>query len=84
MIGKNVFVLITCDVGKNTAVKKRLEEMEQVKDVDATYGMYDLVAKIETSSTESFKKRFRKDIVKIPDIRSTLTLFLIDDEIKDT
>lgn len=75
-MSSNSYVLITCDVGKNLDVKKELENMDQVKEVEATFGAYDLVAKVETGSNKHYKEKYGNKIRKIKSVRSILTLLV--------
>jgi DNA-binding Lrp family transcriptional regulator len=45
---QETFVLINCDLGKEAQIVKSLQKLENVKEVQATHGVYDIVAKIET------------------------------------
>ena len=45
-----IFVLINCDLGKEQQIVKSLQNIQDVKEVQLTHGVYDVVAKIETKT----------------------------------
>ena len=73
------FVLINCDPGKEPQVLKQLRKMENVVDTQGTYGVYDIVARIESDSHSQLAHIISDQIRKINNINSTLTLFPTDE-----
>jgi len=73
------FVLINCDPGKEPEVLKQLRKMENVVDTQGTYGVYDIVARIESDSQSQLAHVISDQIRKINNISSTLTLFPTDE-----
>ena len=73
------FVLINCEPGKEPEILKQLRKMENVVDTQGTYGVYDIVARIESDSESQLAHVISDQIRKISNINSTLTLFPTDE-----
>ncbi len=68
------FVLINCELGKESDVLKQLRKVKNVVDTQETYGIYDIVARIESDSQSQLANIISDQIRKISNINSTLTL----------
>ncbi|MCE2506744.1 MAG: Lrp/AsnC ligand binding domain-containing protein [Nitrosopumilaceae archaeon] len=68
------FVLITCEPGKEPSILERLRQMKNVVDVQGTYGVYDIVARIESDEKSQLDNIISDQIRKLDDVNSTLTL----------
>ena len=71
-------VLITCDLGSEESVIKEIRALDDVKEVEGTYGVYDIVVKVESNSMETLKNTITSKIRKIPQVRSAITLMVIE------
>jgi DNA-binding Lrp family transcriptional regulator len=67
------FVFMNIDAGAETEVLKSLREVPEVKESYFVYGVYDLVAKIETDSMDRLKEVITWKVRRLEKIRSTLT-----------
>ncbi len=74
-------VLINTDIGAEEEVLKQLLSIEGVKEAYMVYGVYDIVAKINVDSTEKLKEIVSSKIRKIPKVRSTLTMLVVESKI---
>ena len=72
------YVLINCELGSEEEIIKQLKELDGVTEVHGTFGAYDILSKIESSSVESLRETITWKIRKIEKIRSTLTLMGIE------
>jgi len=72
------YVLINCELGSEEEILKQLKELEGVTEVHGTFGAYDILSKIESSTVESLRETITWKIRKIDKIRSTLTLMGIE------
>jgi DNA-binding Lrp family transcriptional regulator len=72
------YVLINCELGSEEEIIKQLKELEGVTEVHGTFGAYDILSKIESSTVEALRETITWKIRKIDKIRSTLTLMGID------
>tara|TARA_Y100001001_G_scaffold115342_1_gene113103 strand:+ start:810 stop:1049 length:240 start_codon:yes stop_codon:yes gene_type:complete len=72
------YVLINCELGSEEEIIKQLKELDGVTEVHGTFGAYDILSKIESSTVEALRETITWKIRKIDKIRSTLTLMGID------
>ncbi len=63
-----------CEVGSEFKTLKELLRIPEVIEAKVTYGMYDIVCKIEASSMESIKDIIINDIRGIKQVKETQTL----------
>ena len=68
------YVLINCDLGSEEDVIDALKNIEDVKEINGTFGAYDIIAKVDNSELDSLRETITWKIRKIDRIRSTLTL----------
>lgn len=74
---ETVYVLIQCDLGKETEIIEELMKIPEIKEVRGTYGIYDIFCKIQSDSKEAVDDVITNKIRKISRIRSTITLHWI-------
>jgi DNA-binding Lrp family transcriptional regulator len=74
----SAYVLINCDLGSEDAVIKEISALKGVKEVKGTYGVYDIVVKVEGESMEELKDTITWKIRRMPKVRSTVTLIVIE------
>jgi len=72
------YVFMNCDIGSEEAIIQLLKGLEGVKEVHGIFGVYDIIAKVETDITEKLHETITLKIRKIEKIRSTLTLMEIE------
>ena len=72
------FVLINVESGSEDKVVKQLKKMGFVEEAYVSYGVYDLVIKIKAETMELLKKTI-SEIRMVDNVRSTLSLILIDE-----
>ena len=72
------YVLINCELGSEELIIQQLKNIETVKEVHGTFGAYDILAKLESSTVETLRESITWKIRKIEKIRSTLTLMGIE------
>lgn len=71
-------VLINTDIGSEEEVLNLLSSIDGVVEAYIVYGVYDLVVKVRASTTEELKDVISSKIRKIPKVRSTLTMIVIE------
>ncbi|MCD6278376.1 MAG: Lrp/AsnC ligand binding domain-containing protein [Desulfurococcales archaeon] len=71
-------VLINTDIGTEEEVLNMLGDIDGVVEAYIVYGVYDIVAKVKAPSTESLKEIISSKIRKIPKVRSTLTMIIVE------
>jgi Lrp/AsnC family transcriptional regulator for asnA, asnC and gidA len=68
------YVLIKSDLGAEQKVIEQLETLDQVVQIDRTFGDYDMVVKMESENIEKIRETIARNIKKIDKVRATLTL----------
>ncbi len=76
IIMTSAFVMISCDYGQEKRIIDEMRSLIPVKQIEETVGAYDIIAKIESTSSDKLKETIKSKIQKIDNIRSTLTLFI--------
>ena len=72
------YILINCELGSEESIIQELKNLEGVIEVHGTFGAYDILAKIESTTVDVLRETITWKIRKIDQIRSTLTLMGID------
>ena len=73
------YVLFSVNSGSEDRVTKEVRAIPEVQEAFVSYGMYDSVVKIKTNSMERLKELVSHRLRTIPDVRSTLTLVLVEE-----
>jgi len=71
---RETFVLINCDLGKEQQIIKSLQKLQNVKEIQATHGVYDIIAKIETKTEKELNETIRLNILGLSQVQSVLAL----------
>ena len=72
------FVLINAEIGSEDEVLKELRGMEQVKEAYVVYGVYDIVAKVESETMDKLKEIVTWKVRRLNKVRSTLTMIVVE------
>ena len=72
------YILINCELGSEESIIQELKNLEGVIEVHGTFGAYDILAKIESTTVDALREVITWKIRKIDQIRSTLTLMGIE------
>ena len=72
------YILINCELGSEESIIQELKNLDGVIEVHGTFGAYDILAKIESSTVDALRETITWKIRKIDQIRSTLTLMGIE------
>jgi DNA-binding Lrp family transcriptional regulator len=67
------FVFMNIDAGAEAEILKTLRQVPEVKESYFVYGVYDVVAKIQTDSMDRLKEVITWKVRRLDKIRSTLT-----------
>ena len=74
----SAYVLINCDLGSEDAIIREISGLDGVREVRGTYGVYDIIAKVESGNMEALKDTITWKIRRMPKVRSTVTLIVIE------
>ena len=77
---EKAFVLINCEPGQEPSILKQLQKMEDIVDAQGTYGVYDIVARVESDSQSQLDNIISDQIRKLNNVNSTLTLIPTEHE----
>lgn len=72
------FVLLNAELGKESELLNQVKSIDHVKYVYVLYGAYDLVVKVEAPDNETLKKTISSQIRQLKNVRSTLTMTVIE------
>ena len=72
------YVLLNCELGSEESIIRELKKLDGVIEVHGTFGAYDILAKIESTTVDALREVITWKIRKIDQIRSTLTLMGIE------
>jgi DNA-binding Lrp family transcriptional regulator len=73
------YVLLNVESGAEEAVLKQLKEISIVEEAHISYGVYDLIVKVNSNTMDKMKEDISYKIRKIKQVRSTLTLILVEE-----
>lgn len=68
------YIFIHCDLGKEQQIVKFLKKLQNVRDVQATLGVYDVIAKIETETERELDDTIQSKILGLESVNSIITL----------
>ena len=71
-------VLINWELGSEEKIIEELKTISDVKNVQGTFGAYDIIVEISSESVEQIRETITWKIRKIEKIRSTLTLTKVE------
>ena len=72
------FVLINAEIGSEEDVLAELKKMKNIKEAYVVYGVYDIVAKVESESMDKLKESITWNIRRLDKVRSTLTMIVVE------
>jgi DNA-binding Lrp family transcriptional regulator len=73
------FVLLNVETGSEDNVLKQLKQIGVVEAAYVSYGVYDLIMKIKADTMEELKEAVTHKIRTINQVRSTLTLIIMEE-----
>ena len=72
------YVLINCEIGSVEEVISHLKSISDIKEVQGTFGVYDILAKLESNEVKTLRNTITNQIRKIDRVSATLTLMGIE------
>ncbi len=83
MAKAGAIVLIQTDIGAESRVMEELMKIPEIKEAYIVYGIYDIIVKIEADSLEKIREVITNRIRKLPDIRTTSTMVIVEQRAKE-
>lgn len=79
------FILLNSDLGSDQEIITKIKEILNVEkelkyEVQGVYGIYDIVAKIQSDNADHLRSIITNKIRKIDKVQSTLTMMVIDEQ----
>jgi DNA-binding Lrp family transcriptional regulator len=72
------FVLINVESGFEDYILKELRAVQGIDEAYFSYGVYDIITKVEAETMEQLKELVTKQVRTIHRVRSTLTLIIME------
>jgi len=72
------FVLLSIEIDSEEKVLDALRAIPEVKEAHLVYGVYDIIARVESDTMRNLKDAISMKIRKIEKVRSTLTMMVIN------
>lgn len=72
------FILINAEIGAEDEVMRNLEPFSEVKEAHMVYGVYDIIARLETETMQDLKEAISWKIRRLEKVRSTLTMVVVE------
>ncbi|MEM1731888.1 MAG: Lrp/AsnC ligand binding domain-containing protein [Desulfurococcaceae archaeon] len=82
MAKASAIILVQTEIGSESKVLDELFKIPEVKEAYIVYGTYDLVLKIEAEALEKIREIVTNKIRKLPDIRTTVTMIVVEERMK--
>ena len=70
-------MLINAEIGAEADVLKGLKDVPEVKEAHMVYGVYDIIARIETDTMQDLKDTISWKVRRLDKVRSTLTMIVV-------
>ena len=70
------FVMINTEIGSESEVLEELKAIPEIKETYLVYGVYDIIARIETETMQELKDTMSLKIRRLDKVRSTLTMIV--------
>ncbi len=74
----SAFVLLNTDLGSEDSIVRDLKSLEGVKEVFQVYGVYDIIAKVESDTMDKVKEIITWKLRKLTGVKSTLTMIVME------
>ena len=71
-------ILINTEIGAEEEVFNQLAQIPNIHEAYIVYGVYDIVAKVEAEDMDKLKEVIAAKIRKLPKVRSTLTMIVVE------
>lgn len=70
----SAYLLITCNDGRLDEVMTQIKHLDNIKEVQGTYGAYDIIAKIESTTLEHLQTFIVQKIRTLSDVKNAMML----------
>jgi len=74
----SAYVLFNTESGSEEQVLNEIKKLGKITEASISYGVYDIIVKVETETDKELKELVTFKLRKIHNVRSTLTLRIIE------
>ena len=72
------YILINSELGKEDKLIKKLRALHEVIEAYLTYGVYDIIVKVEAENKQVLKDTVFTRIRKMDEVHTTLTMIVLE------
>ena len=72
------FVLMNAELGSEDSIVSELKSIDGVKEIYQVYGVYDIVAQVESETMEKVKETITWKLRKLNGVKPTFTMIVMD------
>ena len=72
----SAIIIMNTDIGKENEVAEKVSRIPGVESSQVVYGVYDVVAKATSDTSDQLDTKIIEEIRQVPFVRSTLTLIV--------
>lgn len=72
----SAIIILNTDIGKENEVAEKVSRIPGVESSHVVYGVYDIVAKVTSDTSDQLDSAIIERIRQVPFVRSTLTLIV--------
>jgi DNA-binding Lrp family transcriptional regulator len=77
MLLATAYLLLIVEIGTEEEVMRSLRSIGEVKEARMVYGVYDIIARVETVNMEELKNLVSWRIRRLDNVRSTMTMIVV-------
>ncbi|MDD3792576.1 MAG: Lrp/AsnC ligand binding domain-containing protein [Candidatus Bathyarchaeota archaeon] len=74
----SAYVLFNTESGSEEQVLNEIKKIEDIAEASISYGVYDIIVKVKTETDKELKELVTFKLRRIHNVRSTLTLRIIE------
>ena len=74
------FVCINTEPASMAEVLQKVRAIEGLEEAEMTYGVYDVIVRVKGDTMDELKEIITKRIRKIENVRTTLTMMVVESE----
>jgi DNA-binding Lrp family transcriptional regulator len=78
LVMPKAFVLMNAELGSEDSIVSELKSIDGVKEIYQVYGVYDIVAQVESETMEKVKETITWKLRKLNGVKSTLTMIVME------
>ena len=73
----SAYLLLNVETGTEEEVMNKLKTLQEVKEAQMVYGVYDIIVRVETETMEELKNVVSWTVRRLDRVRSTMTMIVV-------